>query len=112
VRIDWDADPPVITARVSVSDPRLPTFTQVSAVQSFINTKLAPRQFRLVVKRTSIDVVGPEPEPVPDGYANPAWPWLTPAIVPQGGLFGEAGENPDDDPAAPDAADAPSGDGP
>ncbi|MCP9886409.1 DUF389 domain-containing protein [Cyanobium sp. ATX 6A2] len=112
VRIDWDEDPPVITARVSVSDPRLPTFTQVSAVQSFINTKLAPRQFRLVVKRTSIDVVGPEPEPVPDGYANPAWPWLTPAIVPQGGLFGEAGENPDDDPAAPNAADAPSGDGP
>lgn len=91
VRIDWDADPPVITARVSVSDPRLPTFTQVSAVQEFINTKLAPRQFRLIVKRTSIDVVGPEPEPVPDGYANPAWPWLMPLIVPEADSSGEAG---------------------
>ncbi|TVS01523.1 MAG: DUF389 domain-containing protein [Cyanobium sp. PLM2.Bin73] len=119
VRIDWDEDPPVITARVSVSDPRLPTFTQVSAVQSFINTKLAPRQFRLVVKRTSIDVVGPEPEPVPEGYANPAWPWLMPLIVP-GGSAGESGENRGGDTTGPertperteaDAADAPSGNG-
>ncbi|MEX1316992.1 MAG: DUF389 domain-containing protein [Synechococcaceae cyanobacterium] len=82
VRIDWEVDPPVITAQVSVSDPRLPTFTQVSAVQEFINSRLAPLKFRLVVKRTSIDVVGPEPEPVPDGFANPAWPWLTPPILP------------------------------
>ncbi|MFO8236955.1 MAG: DUF389 domain-containing protein [Prochlorococcaceae cyanobacterium] len=83
VRIDWDVEPPVITARVSVSDPRLPTFTQVSAVQEFINSKLSPRRFKLVVKRTSIDVVGPEPESVPDGSASPAWPWLTPLMVPQ-----------------------------
>jgi uncharacterized hydrophobic protein (TIGR00271 family) len=90
VRINWEEDPPVITARVSVSDPRLPTFTQVSAVQAFINTKLAPRQFRLVVKRTSLDVVGPEPVPLPEGSANPAWPWLTPMIIPQPAVSGQA----------------------
>lgn len=117
VRIDWDEEPPVITARVSVSDPRLPTFTQVSAVQSFINTKLAPRQFRLVVKRTSIDVVGPEPQSVPDGFANPAWPWLTPLLVPQGGSAGEAGADTDGETAGPEPttaapADGPSGDAP
>ncbi len=112
VRIDWDEDPPVITARVSVSDPRLPTFTQVSAVQSFINTKLAPRQFRLVVKRTSIDVVGPEPEPVPDGYANPAWPWLTPLlVVPQAESSGEAGGNTDGETAGPEPTTADPADG-
>ncbi|MEO1002851.1 MAG: DUF389 domain-containing protein [Cyanobacteria bacterium J06638_7] len=82
VRIDWEMRPPVITARVSVSDPNLPTFTQVSAVQQFINAKLAPLQFQLVVKRTAIEVVGPEPEPPPEGLRSPAWPWLAPPIVP------------------------------
>jgi uncharacterized hydrophobic protein (TIGR00271 family) len=82
VRIDWEARPPVIRARVNVSDPRLPTFTQVSAVQEFINTKLKPLQFRLVVQRTSIEVVGPEPVPRPDGLEEPAWPWLAPPLLP------------------------------
>jgi uncharacterized hydrophobic protein (TIGR00271 family) len=81
VRIDWEARPPVITARVSVSDPRLPTFTQVSAVQEFINTKLTPLQFRLVVQRTSIEVVGPEPVPRPDGLPEAGWPWLAPPVL-------------------------------
>ena len=82
VRINWEDDPPVINARVSVSDPRLPSFAQVTAVQEFINTRLAPLKFRLVVKRTSIDVVGPDPEPVPDGLETPGWPWQAPPIVP------------------------------
>ncbi len=82
VLVDWDVSPPVITARVSVTNPRLPTFTQVSAVQEFINIKLSPRQFRLVVRRTSFDVVGPEPEPVPAGLGDLSWPWLIPPILP------------------------------
>ncbi|MCP9929088.1 DUF389 domain-containing protein [Cyanobium sp. CH-040] len=84
VRVDWEQNPPVVTARVSVSDPRLPTFTQVSAVQEFINTKLAPRRFRLVVKRTSIDVVGPEPQQTPGALVDPLWPWLSPPVLPLG----------------------------
>jgi uncharacterized hydrophobic protein (TIGR00271 family) len=81
VRVNWAARPPVITARVSVSDPRLPTFTQVSAVQEFINSRLAPLQFRLVVKRTSIEVVGPEPQRRPDGLEDSLWPWLSPPVL-------------------------------
>jgi uncharacterized membrane protein len=63
VRIVWDASPPLIVARVNVSDPRLPSFKQVADVQAFINARLAPRRFRLLVQRTAIEVVGPEPEP-------------------------------------------------
>jgi uncharacterized hydrophobic protein (TIGR00271 family) len=63
VRIVWDASPPLIVARVNVSDPRLPSFKQVADVQAFLNARLAPRRFRLLVQRTAIEVVGPEPEP-------------------------------------------------
>jgi uncharacterized hydrophobic protein (TIGR00271 family) len=101
VRINWQENPPVITARVSVSDPSLPTFTQVSAVQEFINTRLAPRQFRLVVKRTSFDVVGPEPKAVPESPDSPAWPLLAPPILPllerTGGADGDGETEPADD---------------
>ncbi len=61
VRIDWDVQPPVIRARVSVSDPRFPTFTQVKAVQKEIN-KRQRMQFQLVVERTAVEVVGPPPK--------------------------------------------------
>jgi uncharacterized hydrophobic protein (TIGR00271 family) len=65
VRIAWDQNPPLIVARVNVSNPSLPTFKQVADVQAFINRKLAPRSFRLVVQRTAIEVVGPEAPPSP-----------------------------------------------
>jgi uncharacterized hydrophobic protein (TIGR00271 family) len=58
--IQWNSEPPLITARATVSDPALPTRAQVAAVQRFINQRLAPRRFRLVVQRTAIEVVGPE----------------------------------------------------
>ncbi|WP_244282290.1 DUF389 domain-containing protein [Synechococcus sp. UW140] len=61
VRIDWDVQPPVIRALVSVSDPRFPTFTQVKAVQKEIN-KRQRMQFQLVVERTAVEVVGPPPK--------------------------------------------------
>jgi uncharacterized hydrophobic protein (TIGR00271 family) len=61
VRIQWDQQPPLIVARATGSDPNLPTATQVAAVQAFINRRLEPHRFRLVVQRTAIEVVGPEP---------------------------------------------------
>ncbi len=97
----------MITARVSVSDPRLPTFTQVSAVQEFINNRLAPRQFRLVVKRTSIDVVGPEPDPAPTVLEGADWPWVTPPIVPLLERTNDSDGNAEpEEPADPQAGDA------
>ncbi|MFZ0408802.1 MAG: DUF389 domain-containing protein [Cyanobium sp.] len=60
IHIQWDLDPPLIVARATVSAPNLPTGRQVEAVQQFINGRLAPRRFRLVVQRTAIDVVEPE----------------------------------------------------
>jgi uncharacterized hydrophobic protein (TIGR00271 family) len=98
VRILWDQNPPLIVARVNVSDPALPTFKQVAAVQAFINRKLAPRTFRLVVQRTAIEVVGPEPPPNSfEAQPRPFWgepPELpplppisgAPPALPQGGL--------------------------
>jgi len=71
IKIQWDRDPPLIVARTAVSDPNLPTHSQVEAVQRFINRRLAPRRFRLVVQRTAIEVVGPEPSPGPDTPAQP-----------------------------------------
>ncbi len=65
VHIRWDTNPPLIVARANVSDPELPTSSQVAAVQAFINRRQAPFRFRLVVQRSSIEVVGPEPRPVP-----------------------------------------------
>lgn len=60
VSIQWDKDPPLIVARAAVSDPKLPTANQVAEVQRFINHRLEPRRFRLVVQRIAIEVVGPE----------------------------------------------------
>ena len=65
VTIQWDADPPLIIARATVSAPDLPTARQVADVQRFINRRLAPRRFRLVVQRTAIEVVGPEEDGSP-----------------------------------------------
>lgn len=67
VAIQWDRDPPLITARATVSAPDLPTAKQVGDVQRFINRRLAPLRFHLVVQRTGIAVVGPEEaeEPLP-----------------------------------------------
>jgi uncharacterized membrane protein len=63
MRIDWDKTPPEIRALVRVSDPRLPTYTQVREVQKEIN-KRQRGTFRLVVERTAVEVVGPTP-PIP-----------------------------------------------
>lgn len=60
MRIDWDKTPPEIRALVRVSDPRLPTYTQVREVQKEIN-KRQRGAFRLVVERTAVEVVGPTP---------------------------------------------------
>ena len=63
MRIDWSQTPPEIRALVRVSDPRLPTYTQVREVQKQIN-KRQKGTFRLVVERTAVEVVGPTP-PMP-----------------------------------------------
>lgn len=68
VEIQWDRNPPLITARATVSAPDLPTSAQVAEVQRFINRRLAPLRFQLVVQRTAIEVVGPE------AAANPPQP--------------------------------------
>ena len=62
--IDWSQNPPLITASVRVSKPNLPTPKQVAAVQKFINRR-QPINFRLLVQRLSIDVIGPETAPNP-----------------------------------------------
>jgi uncharacterized hydrophobic protein (TIGR00271 family) len=63
--IDWNQNPPLIRARVRVTDPFLPTSRQVEDVQAFINRSQAPLRFRLVVQRTAVDLVGPETAPNP-----------------------------------------------
>jgi uncharacterized hydrophobic protein (TIGR00271 family) len=63
--IDWNKNPPVIRARVRVTDPALPTSRQVADVQAFINRSQAPLRFRLVVQRTAVDLIGPETAPNP-----------------------------------------------
>ncbi len=63
--INWQQNPPLIRARVRVTNPDLPTATQVAAVQDFINAKQAPLRFRLVVQRTAVDLIGPETAPNP-----------------------------------------------
>lgn len=63
--IDWKQNPPLIRARVRVTDPSLPTSRQVADVQSFVNRSQAPLRFRLVVQRTAVDLVGPETAPNP-----------------------------------------------
>jgi uncharacterized hydrophobic protein (TIGR00271 family) len=63
--IDWQKNPPLIRARVRVTDPSLPTPAQVAGVQAFINRNQAPLRFRLVVQRTAVDLIGPETAPNP-----------------------------------------------
>jgi hypothetical protein len=63
--IDWQKNPPLIRARVRVTDPDLPTPGQVADVQAFINRQQAPLRFRLVVQRTAIDLIGPDTAPNP-----------------------------------------------
>jgi uncharacterized hydrophobic protein (TIGR00271 family) len=63
--IDWQQNPPLIRARVRVTDPTLPTATQVAAVQEFINKSQAPLRFRLVMQRTAVDLIGPDTAPNP-----------------------------------------------
>lgn len=63
--IDWQQNPPLIRARVRVTDPTLPTAGQVAAVQAFINKSQAPLRFRLVMQRTAVDLIGPETAPNP-----------------------------------------------
>ncbi|MBM5821968.1 MAG: DUF389 domain-containing protein [Cyanobacteria bacterium K_Offshore_surface_m2_011] len=63
--IDWQQNPPLIRARVRVTDPELPTAGQVAAVQEFINKSQAPLRFRLVMQRTAVDLIGPETAPNP-----------------------------------------------
>jgi uncharacterized membrane protein len=63
--IDWQKNPPLIRARVRVTDPELPTPNQVAAVQAFINQQQAPLRFRMVVQRTAVDLIGPDTAPNP-----------------------------------------------
>lgn len=65
LNIDWQANPPLIRARVRVTNPQLPTQTQVAAVQEFINRRQSPRRYRLLVQRTAVDLIGPETAPNP-----------------------------------------------
>lgn len=84
VTIDWNQNPPLIKAAVSVIKPNLPTPKQVAAVQDFINKQMK-FNYRLVVKRVSIDVIGPEAapnlEPVTAAEEGPPKP-LTPTLPP------------------------------
>jgi len=63
--IDWQRNPPLVRARVRVTDPDLPTAAQVAGVQDFINRSQAPLRFRLVVQRTAVDLIGPDTAPNP-----------------------------------------------
>ena len=84
VTIDWNQNPPLIKAAVSVIKPNLPTPKQVAAVQDFINKQMK-FNYRLVVKRVSIDVIGPEAapnlEPATADEEGPPKP-LTPTLPP------------------------------
>ena len=88
VTIDWNQNPPLIKAAVSVSRPNLPTPKQVAAVQDFINRQ-QKFNYRLLVQRVSIDVIGPETAPNPEivvageEAAMPPPPPLPPPPLPQ-----------------------------
>ena len=88
VSIDWTQNPPLIKAAVSMSKPNLPTPKQVAAVQDFINKQMN-FNYRLVVKRVSIDVIGPEAAPnleptttTEEGSPKPLTPPLPPPPPP------------------------------
>lgn len=74
IAIDWQQNPPLIRARVRVSDPQLPSPAQVAAVQAFINRSQAPRRYRLLVQRTAVDLIGPETAPNPAALDMPSAP--------------------------------------
>ena len=83
VSIDWNQNPPLIKAAVSVSRPNLPTSKQVAVVQDFIN-KQQGFNFRLLVQRVAIDVIGPEAAPNPEPVSvEEAVPKAQPARSPQ-----------------------------
>ena len=77
IAIDWQKNPPLIRAQVRVTDPALPTSSQVAGVQAFINQQQAPLRFRLLVQRTAVDLIGPETAPNP-----PALEVLPPPALP------------------------------
>lgn len=79
--IDWQRNPPLIRARVRVSDPQLPTPAQVAAVQEFINRSQAPRRYRLVVERSAVQLIGPETAPNPEAWQDLSTP-VPPAAPP------------------------------
>jgi uncharacterized hydrophobic protein (TIGR00271 family) len=81
ISIDWKKNPPLIRARVRVTNPELPTSKQVAAVQAFINQQQAPLRFRLVLQRTAVDLIGPDTAPNPpelEVLPRPALPTLPP----------------------------------
>jgi uncharacterized membrane protein len=81
--IDWQKNPPLIKARVRVTDPELPSARQVAEVQSFINTDQAPLRFRLVVQRTAVDLIGPPTAPNPADLEVLPPPLLPPLPQPE-----------------------------
>jgi hypothetical protein len=61
ITIDWTSKPPLIRASVRVSQANLPTPAQMAAVQNFINWQ-QPLSYQLVVQRSAIDIIGPDPK--------------------------------------------------
>ncbi|MBD2551413.1 DUF389 domain-containing protein [Microcystis elabens FACHB-917] len=86
--VDWQQNPPLVRARVRVTDPELPTPKQVAAVQEFINRTQAPLRFRLVMQRTAVDLVGPETAPNPPALEVLRPPPLPPLSPPPEELDG------------------------
>ena len=81
--IDWQKNPPLIRARVRVTDPELPSARQVAEVQTFINRSQAPLRFRLVVQRTAVDLIGPPTAPNPADLEVLPPPLLKPLPQPE-----------------------------
>ncbi len=108
--IDWSQNPPLITASVRVSKPNLPTPKQVAAVQKFINRR-QPINFRLLVQRLSIDVIGPETAPNPPEATEQLVqtsrpPEPPPVVPPPSSVPGtDPGTTPSPDSGRPGAAD-------
>ncbi|MFL0790839.1 MAG: DUF389 domain-containing protein [Prochlorococcus sp.] len=73
VDINWQQNPPIIRVLVRVSNPDLPSYKQISAVQEEINNRQGLR-FKLVVQRNAVVVVGPEEPPITE--SNEKFPLL------------------------------------
>ncbi|MEB3176839.1 MAG: DUF389 domain-containing protein, partial [Synechococcus sp.] len=69
VSINWSKNPPLIKVLVRVTNPDLPSYTQISAVQDAINAR-QPLRYELMVQRTAVVVVGPEEAPNPSNSKN------------------------------------------